>query len=34
MLGALSAHRASPRELAELRQFLAEYQAEDEKGKP
>ena len=30
MLGALSAHRASPEELAELRQFLAEY----EKGKP
>jgi len=29
MLGALSAHRASPNELAELRKFLEEY----EKGK-
>src|ERR1700722_13631339 len=31
MLGALAAHRASPKELAELRKFLAEYKAEDEK---
>jgi predicted transcriptional regulator len=30
MLGALSAHRASPEELAELRKLLEEY----EKGKP
>ncbi len=30
MLGALSAHRASPGELKELRRFLEEY----EKGKP
>jgi BlaI family transcriptional regulator, penicillinase repressor len=30
MLGALSAHHASPEELAELRKFLAGY----EKGKP
>jgi predicted transcriptional regulator len=28
MLGALSAHRASPEELAELRQFLADYEKE------
>jgi predicted transcriptional regulator len=34
MLGALSAHRASPEEVAELRKFLAEYKAEFEKGKP
>ena len=34
MLGALSAHRASPKELAELRKFLAAYRTEDEKGKP
>lgn len=34
MLGALSAHRASPEELAELRKFLAAYRTEDEKEKP
>ena len=33
MLGALSSQRASRKELAELRKFLAEYEAEQEKGK-
>jgi predicted transcriptional regulator len=34
MLGALSSRRASRKELAELRKYLAEYEAEDEKGTP
>jgi BlaI family penicillinase repressor len=37
MLGALSAHRSSPEELAELRKFLADYELPDnekEKEKP